>query len=111
MSSMVGLVGQSNDGAYSAPKGGIIAKSKGMALDLAPDGIGVNCVCPGWVRTPLVEDWFGQQEDPTNRAAGCTGSIPWDEYRVPRRSRAQCCFSLPSRRRSLPVWRCLWMGL
>ncbi len=64
MSSMVGLVGQTNAGAYAASKGGIIAMTKGMALDLAPDGIRVNCVCPGWVNTPLVEDWFGQQPDP-----------------------------------------------
>ena len=38
--------------------------TKGMALDFAKDGIRVNCICPGWVQTPLVEDWFGQQADP-----------------------------------------------
>jgi NAD(P)-dependent dehydrogenase (short-subunit alcohol dehydrogenase family) len=64
MASMVGLVGQRNAGAYSATKGGIIAMSKGMALDFAKDGIRVNCICPGWVETPLVEDWFSQQADP-----------------------------------------------
>ena len=64
MSSMVGLVGQANAGAYSATKGGIIAMTRGMALDFAKDGIRVNCICPGWVETPLVEDWFGQQADP-----------------------------------------------
>ena len=64
MSSMVGLVGQSNAGAYSATKGGIIAMTKGMALDFARDGIRVNCICPGWIETPLVEDWFSQQKDP-----------------------------------------------
>jgi NAD(P)-dependent dehydrogenase (short-subunit alcohol dehydrogenase family) len=64
MSSMVGLVGQRNAGAYSATKGGIIAMTKGMALDFAKDGIRVNCLCPGWVETPLVEDWFSQQADP-----------------------------------------------
>ena len=64
MSSMVGLVGQRNAGAYSATKGGIIAMTKGMALDFAKDGIRVNCICPGWVETPLVEDWFSQQADP-----------------------------------------------
>jgi len=64
MSSMVGLVGQRNAGAYSATKGGIIAMTKGMALDFARDGIRVNCICPGWVETPLVEDWFNQQADP-----------------------------------------------
>ncbi|MBL7076396.1 MAG: SDR family oxidoreductase [Kiritimatiellae bacterium] len=64
ISSMVGKVGQPNAGAYSATKGGQIAMSKGMAIDFAPDGIRVNVICPGWIETPLVEDWFGQQEDP-----------------------------------------------
>lgn len=64
MSSMVGLVGQSKSGAYSASKGGIVAMTKGMALDFAAQGVRVNCICPGWVETPLVEDWFGQQPDP-----------------------------------------------
>ena len=64
ISSMVGKVGQPNAGAYSATKGGQIAMSTGMAIDFAPDGIRVNVICPGWIETPLVEDWFGQQEDP-----------------------------------------------
>jgi NAD(P)-dependent dehydrogenase (short-subunit alcohol dehydrogenase family) len=64
ISSMVGIVGQPNAGAYSATKGGQIAMSKGMAIDFAPDGIRVNVICPGWIQTPLVEDWFSQQDDP-----------------------------------------------
>ena len=63
ISSMVGLVGQANAGAYSATKGGQIAMSRGMAIDFARDGIRVNVICPGWIQTPLVDDWFGQQED------------------------------------------------
>ncbi len=63
ISSMVGLVGQPNAGAYSATKGGQIAMSKGMAIDFAPDGIRVNVICPGWIQTPLVDDWFSQQKD------------------------------------------------
>ena len=64
ISSMVGLVGQPNAGAYSATKGGQIAMSKGMAIDFAPFGVRVNVICPGWIQTPLVEDWFSQQKDP-----------------------------------------------
>ncbi|MEW5815248.1 MAG: SDR family NAD(P)-dependent oxidoreductase [Spirochaetota bacterium] len=64
ISSMVGLVGQPNAGAYSASKGGQVAMTKNMALDLAKDGITVNAICPGWIQTPLVEDWFSQQRDP-----------------------------------------------
>ncbi|MDP8217167.1 MAG: glucose 1-dehydrogenase [Candidatus Theseobacter exili] len=64
ISSMVGLVGQLNAGAYSATKGGQIAMSKNMAIDFAQDGIRVNVICPGWIQTPLVENWFSQQKDP-----------------------------------------------
>lgn len=63
MGSMVGLVGQGKSGAYSASKGGIIALTKNLALDLAPHGIRVNCICPGWVETPLVDQWFSLQPD------------------------------------------------
>ena len=63
MGSMVGLVGQGSSGAYSASKGGIVALTKNMALDLAPHRIRVNCICPGWVETPLVDEWFALQPD------------------------------------------------
>ncbi len=64
ISSMVGVVGQPNAAAYAATKGGQIAMTKNMAIDFAPDRIRANVICPGWVQTPLVEDWFGQQKDP-----------------------------------------------
>ena len=76
ISSMVGLVGQPNAGAYSATKGGQISMSKGMAIDFAPDGIRVNVICPGWIQTPLVEDWFGQQKDPDAARAYIYGQHP-----------------------------------
>jgi L-fucose dehydrogenase len=64
ISSMAGMLGQMNATAYISSKGGQIAMTKGMALDLAPDGIRVNVICPGWIQTPLVDDWFSQQKDP-----------------------------------------------
>jgi len=39
--------------AYCASKGGVVALTRAMALDHAPDGIRVNCVCPGAIDTPL----------------------------------------------------------
>jgi NAD(P)-dependent dehydrogenase (short-subunit alcohol dehydrogenase family) len=83
MSSMVGLVGQRNAGAYSATKGGIIAMTRGMALDFAKDGIRVNCICPGWVETPLVEDWFGQQADPRAAKTYIYGRHPLGRIATP----------------------------
>lgn len=64
ISSMAGVVGHAKTGAYLATKGGQIAMTKGMAVDLGPDGIRVNVICPGFIRTPLAEDWINQQEDP-----------------------------------------------
>src|SRR4029078_10801046 len=41
--------------AYSASKAGLVGMAKGLALDLAPSGITVNVVAPGWFDSPLAE--------------------------------------------------------
>ena len=43
--------------AYSASKAGLVGMAKGLALDLAPAGITVNVVAPGWFDSPLAEAW------------------------------------------------------
>ncbi len=43
--------------AYSASKAGLVGMAKGLALDLAPAGITVNVVAPGWFESPLAEGW------------------------------------------------------
>jgi meso-butanediol dehydrogenase/(S,S)-butanediol dehydrogenase/diacetyl reductase len=53
-SSCVGVTGTRNRAAYSASKGAIVALTRSMALDYAADGIRVNCLCPGFVDTPLL---------------------------------------------------------
>jgi len=53
-SSCVGATGARNRAAYSASKGAIIALTRNMALDYAGDNIRVNCLCPGFVDTPLL---------------------------------------------------------
>jgi NAD(P)-dependent dehydrogenase (short-subunit alcohol dehydrogenase family) len=35
-----------------------------MALDGAPAGIRVNCVCPGFTQTPMIDGYFADQPDP-----------------------------------------------
>jgi NAD(P)-dependent dehydrogenase (short-subunit alcohol dehydrogenase family) len=54
ISSCVGTTGTRNRAAYSASKGAIIALTRNMALDYAGDNIRVNCLCPGFVNTPLL---------------------------------------------------------
>jgi NAD(P)-dependent dehydrogenase (short-subunit alcohol dehydrogenase family) len=44
--------------AYSASKAGLVGMAKALALDLAPAGITVNVVAPGWFDSPLAEGWM-----------------------------------------------------
>lgn len=57
ISSAAGLVGGISGGsvAYSSTKGALRAITKEVALDVAPDGIRVNTVYPGLIRTPIME--------------------------------------------------------
>ena len=64
VASMTGLVGQDAGAVYSASKGGMIAMTKSLAIELARDGIRVNCVCPAGVDTPLMREWAGTLPDP-----------------------------------------------
>ncbi len=55
LSSGVGIMGVRNRSAYSASKGAVVALTRNMALDYAADRIRVNCLCPGFVTTPLLD--------------------------------------------------------
>jgi NAD(P)-dependent dehydrogenase (short-subunit alcohol dehydrogenase family) len=66
MSSLGGLTGQKHNAAYASTKGAIIAMTKSLALDYAPDGVRVNCICPVGVQTPLLEKWITDQADPNH---------------------------------------------
>jgi len=51
--------------AYSASKGGVAAVTRAMALDHAPDGVRVNCVCPATIEhTGQVNQIFDEAEEP-----------------------------------------------
>ena len=64
MSSEVALIGQAAAPSYVATKAGQIGLTRALALDLAPDGIRVNAVCPAGVMTPLMQEWANSQYDP-----------------------------------------------
>lgn len=53
--SVHGLVGSVNKSAYVAAKHGLVGLTKVVALETAGQGITCNAICPGWVRTSLVE--------------------------------------------------------
>ncbi len=51
-----GLSGGDQAAAYCAAKGGVVLLTKAMAIDHGPQGIRVNCVCPGDTDTPMLID-------------------------------------------------------
>jgi NAD(P)-dependent dehydrogenase (short-subunit alcohol dehydrogenase family) len=53
LSSQLGRIGAPGYGSYCAAKGGIDALVRSLAVDVGPDGIRVNAVAPGLVRTPM----------------------------------------------------------
>ena len=50
--------------AYSASKGAVHSLSRALAVDLLPEGIRVNCVSPGTVRTPFMDRIIADAADP-----------------------------------------------
>ncbi|MCC8190619.1 MAG: SDR family oxidoreductase [Planctomycetes bacterium] len=61
ISSLAGRMGGYQTGlAYSASKGGVIALTMGMARQLAPDRITVNCICPGTAETDIIKAWSAE---------------------------------------------------
>ena len=56
IASIYGIVGGRIRAAYAASKGGVVNLTRSMALDYALHKIRVNCVCPGFVNTPLLKN-------------------------------------------------------
>jgi NAD(P)-dependent dehydrogenase (short-subunit alcohol dehydrogenase family) len=57
--SVDGLVGVAGLDAYTTAKGGVMALTRSLAAGLGPDGVRVNAVCPGFVKTEAHEAWLG----------------------------------------------------
>jgi NAD(P)-dependent dehydrogenase (short-subunit alcohol dehydrogenase family) len=71
--SFVGMIGVPHGTAYAASKAAVIHLTRLAAVELAPRGITVNCVCPGTIATPAV---LGIPDNP---------EIPFAESRTPLR--------------------------
>ncbi|MCU1460567.1 MAG: dehydrogenase, short-chain alcohol dehydrogenase like protein [Acidimicrobiales bacterium] len=59
IASVEGLEGTEGGSAYNASKGGVVILTKNMAIDYAAHGIRVNCVCPGFIDTPMFQSVLG----------------------------------------------------
>ena len=62
ISSTAGQRGEAGHTDYAASKGALISMTKGLSTELAPYGIRVNCVAPGWVETDMTTGALGDAE-------------------------------------------------
>lgn len=93
-----GLVGSAEKSAYVAAKHGLLGLTKVTALELAPDGITANAICPGWVRTPLVERQIEARAQAEGRAVEAVVAEflgekqPMLRFTTPEQIGAMCVF-------------------
>lgn len=62
-SSVDGKRGFEHDPSYSAAKHGVLGLTKSAAMQFATSGLRINAVCPGWIRTPPIEELLQQYPD------------------------------------------------
>jgi 3-oxoacyl-[acyl-carrier protein] reductase len=78
VSSTAGQRGEAFHAHYAATKGAVISLTKSLATELAPHGITVNCVAPGWVATDMTsESLAGPERD------GIVSAIPLGRVATP----------------------------
>lgn len=80
VASMWSYFGSPNNPAYTASKAGVLGLTRAYAAALAPKGVRVNAVAPGWIRTRLSS---GALDNP-ERSAGIMARIPMQRWGTPR---------------------------
>jgi NAD(P)-dependent dehydrogenase (short-subunit alcohol dehydrogenase family) len=69
VASTAGVRGGRRRAAYCASKGGLVLLTRSLAVDHGPDGVRVNCVCPGLIDTAMA-DWIRHDEEALTQWAG-----------------------------------------
>jgi len=77
IASVVGLMGNAGQVNYAASKAGAIAFAKSLAREVAPRGITVNCVAPGYIATAMTENL------PEDVKKAFLGIIPMKKFGLP----------------------------
>jgi meso-butanediol dehydrogenase/(S,S)-butanediol dehydrogenase/diacetyl reductase len=90
--SIEGLGNNPRHPAYGASKAGLHGLTRAVAVDHGPDGIRCNAVAPGWIDTPLNEDFIDAQPDPTRFRREIGGIHPLRRTGAPDEVAALICW-------------------
>ena len=82
--SILSFTGDGYLAAYTAMKSGVLGLTKAIAIDYALDGIRCNCVCPGDMETPMIEQYFDGTADPVAARAEMEAAYPGRRIAHPR---------------------------
>ncbi len=82
--SLLGIVGDPDMPAYGAMKGGLRAFCRAIATAHGPENIRCNTICPGDVETPMGEEFFAHQPDPTGARKAITDRYPLRRFATTR---------------------------
>jgi hypothetical protein len=86
ISSTAGQRGEANHADYAVTKGALISLTKSLSSELAPKGIRVNCVAPGWVATEMSAAALDHPELGSKIIAGIPVGARRKRERLPGRS-------------------------
>lgn len=92
VSSDSGIVGSTSSALYCASKGAVTIFTKALAVDVAKDQIRVNCVCPGDVMTPMLEDDMANAPDGEQYLKEMISNYPAGKIAAPEEVAAVICF-------------------
>jgi hypothetical protein len=92
--SVAGMLGGYSPHAYAAAKAAVIQLTKSVALELAEARIRVNCICPGFIATPLALNTVGKPESELeSRKSWMSNAQPIERPGEPRDSAEMALFS------------------
>jgi NAD(P)-dependent dehydrogenase (short-subunit alcohol dehydrogenase family) len=92
--SILSFTGDGYLAAYTAMKSGVLGLTKAIAIDYALDGIRCNCVCPGDMETPMIQQYFDGTADAASAREEMEQAYPGKRIAHPREVAAAVVFLL-----------------
>lgn len=83
VSSLLALVGDRDLAMYGATKGAVSALAKSIAARYGRDNVRCNCICPGDVETPMLQEFFDYAHDPVQARADIETKYPLGRFAKP----------------------------